>query len=139
MKEYVKEIKKEFESAVQKYTEEFCQKMYGEPRCTEDFWIGGDVGGVVCIGDEYWGFDQIRETVNNDYDPKEVFAWYDYCVRLGSIDHTIPVPNLEHWMAGCPRYTEEQISEIENQVKNLHKSIELLKGSVPGKEAECEK
>lgn len=130
------ELKKEFEDVVEKYTDIFCEKMYGLSRDPDDYWIQGDIGGIVSIGDEFWGFDQIRKTVDNDYDPKQVFAWYDYCVRLGSIDHTIPVPNLESWMMDCPRYSEEQICRIEEQVRNLQNSINDLKGSIPGKEME---
>lgn len=133
-------LKRDFESVVKRYTEEFCLMMYGEASHPDDYWIGGDVGGVISIGDEYWGFEQIRKTVDNNYDPKQVFAWYDYCVRLGSIDHIIPVPNLEHWMAGCPRYTEEQISHIETLIKQHIASIESFKEeSFLGKESECEK
>jgi len=133
------ELKKEFEDVVEKYTDVFCEKMYGLPRDLDDYWIQDDIGGIVSIGDEFWGFDQIRKTVDNDYDPKQVFAWYDYCVRLGSIDHTIPVPNLESWMNGCPRYSEEQISNIEEQSRILQNSINNLKGSIPGKEQKCER
>ena len=132
-------LKNEFESVVKRYTEEFSRMMYGESSNPEDYWIGEDVGGVISIGDEYWGFEQIRKTVDNNYVPKQVFAWYDYCVRLGSIDHTIPVPNLEHWMAGCPRYTEEQIAGLEDQVRRVRESIESFKRGIPGKETECEK
>lgn len=130
-------LKKEFELVVEKYTNIFCEKMYGEARKSEDYWVGNDIGGVISIGDEFWGFEQIRKTVDNDYDPKQVFAWYDYCLRLGSIDPSIPIPALDHWMAGCPRYSEEQIARVEEQVRNLHASIESLKGNIPGKESEC--
>jgi len=132
-----KELKKEFESVVQKYTDLFCEKMYGAPRDPEDYWAGEDVGGIISIGDEFWGFDQIRETIDNDYDPKQVFAWYDYCVRLGSIDPGISTPNLSQWMRGCPRYTEEQISAMEGLIKQHIASIESFKRDLPGKEAEC--
>ena len=132
-----KEHKKEFESVVQKYTDLFCEKMYGVPKDPEDYWVGEDVGGIISIGDEFWGFDQIRETIDNNYDPKQVFAWYDYCVRLGSIDHSISTPNLSQWMKGCPRYTEEQISAMEVLIKQHIASIESFKRDLPGKEAEC--
>ena len=131
------ELKKEFEDVVERYTDIFCEKMYGLPRDPDDYWIQGDIGGIVSIGDEFWGFDQIRKTVDNDYDPKQVFAWYDYCVRLGSIDPAIQVPNLESWMKGCPRYSEEQISHIETLIKQHIASIESFKRDLPGKEQEC--
>lgn len=135
----MEEIKQLFEDIVERYTDIFREKMYGISRDPDDYWINDDIGGIASIGDEFWGFDQIRKTVDNDYDPKQVFAWYDYCVRLGSIDHTIPVPNIESWMNGCPRYSEEQIGNIEEQARILQNSINNLKGSIPGKERKCEK
>lgn len=126
------DLKQEFDSIVKEYTRRFCVSMYGEEQSPDDFWIGDDIGGVISIGDEYWNFDQIRKTVDNNYDPKEVFAWYDYGLRVTMIDRDILVPNLDAWMKGCPRYSEEQLQKIEEQIKNTREAIDNLKHNMPG-------
>jgi len=132
------ELKKRFDELVDEYTRQFCEKMYEDSNCYDpETWVGMEKGGIVDICDQFWGFDVIRGTVDEDYNPDEVFAWYDYCLRLGQIDQTITVPNLYSWMKGCPRYSEEQISNLENQIKSIRKSIEDLKEAAPGKECKC--
>lgn len=121
-------LKSKYQELVKEYTDAFCEKMYGEPTCDIDFWVGGDVGGVICIGDDYWSFDTIRKTVDNSYDPKQVFAWYDYCVEIGEISHDIKTPNLDNWIGGCPRLSEgelENLRKLNDKVREAHENLQI--------------
>jgi hypothetical protein len=51
------------------------------------YWIGGDVGGVLEVGDYYFGFDRIKEALELDATEEQLFEYYDLefdrCGKVG--------------------------------------------------------
>lgn len=107
-KKMEKNLKKDFENAVDAYLKAFCE-MY-ELQYDEDCWVGREPGTVAEVGDYFLGFDDIRRCVDEGYEWDEVVEWYDYCVEAGM--YGIATPNLKSWMMGCPHLNGPEMERI---------------------------
>jgi len=44
-------------------------------------WVADEVGGILCVSDYFFGFDDIRYDIDNAIQKDTFFAWYEYCVE----------------------------------------------------------
>lgn len=115
------ELKKRYSEIVNEYLKQFCLKHglnYDEAKCG---WVANEVGDVVCVGDYYISFDDIRRDIDENINDDEYFKYYNYCVKVNEYGCT--APNYRSWLAGCPRFNNGQLDEIEK----AHKATERAK------------
>lgn len=126
-------LQKRYRDVVHRYVEVFILMYFADN--LSDFnnygWVGDEIGGVLCVNDDmFFNFNDIKYCVDYDVADQDLFAWYDYCSRLGMIDRDIPTPNLRNWCWGCPRKTEEEIQELERLHANVEEAKELLRQAI---------
>ena len=99
---------------------------------TEFYWVANEVGGLCEFGDYYFNVQDMVFCLENNLQEDEPLEWQDYCVRCSLISHDIPTPNLKSWHLGCPRKSEEELFELEKQVRNIEKMKRELKEMIDG-------
>jgi len=83
-----------YEKAVHQYCKQFCKIMWDNKNVYDEyFWVGEDVGGIICLCDYWFNFDTIKQVVDESIDKDIVFEWYDYNLNGGKI-------NLHHYSKG---------------------------------------
>lgn len=94
-------LKKDYENACNAYLKAFCEKheFYGLDN-PETFWIGDQVGGIANCGDFTFDMATIVTDIDKDAPEEELLKWYDYTIEASEFN--LPVPNLDHWLMGCP-------------------------------------
>lgn len=129
-----KTLKHRYLSLCEEYRKAFVEYYFTEDGVkAESWWIAEEPGGVLCVNDDvFFGFDEIRNCVDNEVEYKDLMEWYDYTLRLGLIDDSIPTPNLTSWLKGCPRYSEEQLQEIEKGKRKVRALEEEIKVMIKG-------
>lgn len=120
-------IRKRYENAVHEYCLAFCQK-HGYDYNPDD-WVGGDIGGVLNINDDYFfDFDDIRYDIDHDIAEEVFLQWYDYKTRVNLVQGAYPV-NYRLWCNGFRPYTAEQLKtmgEIQYHIRDLHIRLEEM-------------
>lgn len=124
-------LKQAYEKAVNNYLKAFCEKHEYDYEEAAASWVGNNVGECVFIADYYVDFATIKTDIDNNAPIGEFVAWYDYTLRIGMIDCCVPksditIPNFEHWLMGCPRWTEEQFIKAENAQRKVDEAKESL-------------
>lgn len=115
-----------FRRGCEAYLRLFCDKHGYDYEDAAQSWVAGDVGDVVCVSDMYVSLNDIRTDIDRDAPEEEFVKWYDYCLRLGVIDLSIPTPNYNSWLRGCPRRSEEEIEKLEE----IHHKVEMAKAEL---------
>ena len=70
----MQDLKKEYESIVEKYIDAFCQKQEIDKNSL--YWIGGEIGEVVEISDCYFNFLDIKKDIDTNQSKGFIFNWY---------------------------------------------------------------
>lgn len=96
-----------YKKACDAYLERFCELIEMDMHYAE--WV--DVGGVAEIGDYYVSMQDMITAVEHDVPCDKFLEWYDYTLRVRMLD--LPTCNLENWLRGCLRYSEETLLGIE--------------------------
>ena len=93
----MKKLKNDFEAAVHAYCEEFAKKheLYYDP----DFWVGGRIGEVICFGDFYVQFSDIRYDLDNNIQKDKYWIWEDLALEAGLADEHIVT--YDNWLRGA--------------------------------------
>jgi len=115
-----KTLKDRFNEIAQMYADTFVRThfSYDDGSMAYYDWVAEEPGTILCVNDDmFFGFDEIRICIDENIPYDQLLAWYDYRLRLGLIDPSIPTPNLKSWVMGCPRMTEDQIQELEKAHK----------------------
>lgn len=69
---------KNYYNAVEELTKDFCKKYFkGVYEYDVNDWIGGDIGGIICINDYYFDFKNIQKAIKYKATEKELFGYYD--------------------------------------------------------------
>lgn len=114
-------LKSDFEQACNAYLYEFCKRYEFDYEDAEISWVGGECGTITCCGDYYVGMSDIRLCIDYDISWNDFSQWYDYCLRCSTIDIEIVTPNLQSWIKGCPRKSEDELSALENSKAKIQK------------------
>ena len=67
-----------WQEATNKLAEEFVRKYHGDMFIEDMYWIGGDIGGVLNVGDQFWGLDRIHEALELNATLDQVFDYDSY-------------------------------------------------------------
>lgn len=63
-----------YERACNALAREFIKEFY---TYEQDYhWAGGEIGGVACIGDEFWNTDNMVDALKNKPTENQLFTWY---------------------------------------------------------------
>lgn len=120
------DLKRRFESVCNEYVSEFC-RLYDFDVDITDVWVANDVGGIACIGDNFFNFiDVIKYAVDNslsDYD--DLMGWYYYTIWANEFGQTIP--NFQSWCKGCPRVDKEGQEKLTSLKRIMEEEIKNLK------------
>ena len=115
-------LKDKFTKLARKYTLNFLELyFYGdEPEQLPEFWwVGDEIGGMLVVNDYYFSFDEVRLCVDKNIPENELFEWYEYCNRVMVLDLRLPLPNLDSWVRGCPRISNDELLKKENEKRSL--------------------
>lgn len=123
-------FKDEWEYVCNRYRDRFVEMYF---TCDDGFqantdWIADRTGEILDVNDgEYvFSMDEIRLCVDNNYKWDDIQAWWNYTMRIRTISDNITVPNLESWMKGCPRRSEEELQHLETLHRKAVEQRELL-------------
>ena len=102
-------------------------------------WVGGNVGGVICINDMFISFDDIRYDVDNHIALDKFEQWYWKAVDL----HELGVKNWLNYPSFCKgapdTWTDEKIEKIRDgrkKIQELEDNLRELIEEHTGKEPE---
>lgn len=98
-----KKLKEKYESSVEGYVVTFKNTYFKNIDC-EDYWIGGEIGGVLFINDFFFGFDNIKYAIDNRITEKELFNWYDKVLEIGMNESENEPPTLQQWWENSADY-----------------------------------
>ena len=124
----MKDLKEEYAKVCNAYRKLLCEHF--DIDFDNSFWVGGDVGRVLELNDYYVNFDDVIYLVDNNISFDVFSEWYDYNIRLKSIDFDIVTPNLKKWCMGCPRNSETDIIELEKMHKKVLENKQMLKDAI---------
>lgn len=107
MNDTVKKLQHDYKAACDAYLHRFCELIEMDKYYAD--WV--DVGGIAEIGDYYVSMQDMITAVEHNVGYEQFIKWYDYTLRAGAL--SLPTPNLDAWLRGCPRYSEETLLGIE--------------------------
>lgn len=75
------------------------------------WWVGNDCTGIYCYDDEcFISLQDIIFIVDNNVTKEDFIKWNEYVAMLNEFD--ITTPNLQSWVKGCPRLSQEEINHL---------------------------
>lgn len=69
-------MKKQYEKAVQRYIDAFCDKQILQ----FDGWVSDDVGEVCSMSDFFFNFSDIRRDIDSKAPIGKIIEWYDFAL-----------------------------------------------------------
>jgi len=124
----MKYLKEEYAKVCNTYRKLLCEQF--DIDYENSFWVGDDAGGTLYLNDYYVNFDDVRYLVDNKISFDVFSEWYDYDLRLKSINFDIVTPNLKSWCMGRPRHSEADIIELEKLHKKVLENKQILKCAI---------
>ena len=91
------------------YAKAFAEKHGIEYNGVE--WVRNEHGSILCLGDFFFDFQDIKYDIDHVIDKDEIFRYYDYCLRVDDLG--LKVMNYENWCRGCPRISDLDLERIE--------------------------
>lgn len=76
-----KELISEWEYNTDALAEEFARKYFG--RDNENWWVGGEVGSVLCVNDHFFNLDRIVEALKYRATITQLFMYYELELEAG--------------------------------------------------------
>lgn len=107
------------------YLQLFCEKHDYDFEDAKNSWVANEVGGIACIADYFVDMQTIITDIEMRADKDEFLKWYDYCLDVAEFN--LPTPNFAHWLKGCPRTSEESLSNLRAIKHNLERAIDIEK------------
>lgn len=120
-------LKYKFKEVAEAYLKAFCEKH--DYDYENDSWIGGRVGEVAVLGDDFYDLNDIRYDIDNNIPAGEIEKWTAYFLRLEELECPKKI-NFQSWCKGAPLpYSEDMLNNIEDareRVKEAKKELESL-------------
>lgn len=120
-------LKYKFKETAEAYLKVFCEKH--DYDYEDKSWVGGWVGEVAELGDDFYNLNDIRYDIDNNIPVGEIEKWTDYVLRLGELDCPRRI-NFQSWCKGAPLpYSEDMLNNIEDarrRVEEAKRELELL-------------
>lgn len=75
---------------------EFLLQYYPIIGAHEFSWMGREIGGVLGVGDEFYGMDAVAHAMELRPSKAKLMQWYDGCVEATQRNEVFP--NLKKWL-----------------------------------------
>lgn len=117
----INELKQDWEKLTNEYVKIFCEKheMYYE----EDSWVGNKIGEIICIGDYYIDFSDIKYDIDNNISEEKFDEWYWKSLEV----YQITGENYLSYEAFCKGAPDRWTPENLNKIKQLKEDVENAK------------
>jgi hypothetical protein len=119
---------------------EFIKKMYDYEIIDEIYFIWGDPTWTLGYGDEFWTLSDMFETLDKDYDRKDVWNYYEYNTEHADQDHRLSLTTfigMYKWYIGdlATLYEEYKAEREKNRLywispDGIAKTEEITKPSI---------
>lgn len=77
IQEHLQLAKERLEHSIEAYVLLFCEKHeLSVPNPIKNEWVGQKTGSIICLGDWFVSFDDIRTDLEKDVEPKLFIEWY---------------------------------------------------------------
>lgn len=76
-----KELINEWEHHTEGLAEEFARKYFGKDN--ENWWVAGEIGGVLCVNDHFFNLDRIIEALKYRATITQLFMYYELELEAG--------------------------------------------------------
>jgi len=117
-------LKTDWENLTIEYVKIFCKKheMYYE----EDSWIGNKIGEIICIGDYYIDFSDIKYDIDNNVPEEKFDLWYWKSLEVYQITGKNYM-SYESFCKGAPDiWSDEKLKKIKELQKRSEEAKEEL-------------
>lgn len=117
-------LKTDWENLTIEYVKIFCEKheMYYE----EDSWVGNKIGEIICIGDYYIDFSDIKYDIDNNVPEEKFDSWYWKSFEVYQITGKNYM-SYESFCNGAPDiWTDEKLKKIKELQKRSEEAKEEL-------------
>jgi hypothetical protein len=117
-------LKTDWENLTIEYVKIFCEKheMYYE----EDSWVGNKIGEIICIGDYYIDFSDIKYDIDNNIPEEKFDSWYWKSLEVYQITGKNYM-SYESFCKGAPDiWTDEKLKKIKELQKRSEEAKEEL-------------
>jgi len=119
MKKKVERLLYSYDVAANNLAKEFVEQI---EFCWDDcYWIGGDYGGMLSMGDYFINMQDIIDGLRYNASCDDFIKWYDYTLDAYGTD--TPVPNFKNWLKGCPRASDEELRILKEKAENAKKIL----------------
>lgn len=103
-------LQKRYAELMYDYASAFYLKYFNDDtHSVPDYYYAGD---ILCVGDYFFNYNDVRYCVDNDVKEQDLFEWYDYCLNIGMIDQSIKTPSLQQWIAGKRGIGQEKLQQL---------------------------
>lgn len=82
----------------------------------QDLYVGQELGGMFEINDRFFHFSDAYYCLKHQVKSDVLFDWYDYNLLWHPYNHYI---NLQSWVKGCPRRSDEEFNSIYEAQKRV--------------------
>ena len=117
-------LKNDWENLTIEYVKIFCEKheMYYE----EDSWVGNKIGEIICIGDYYIDFSDIKYDIDNNVPEEKFDLWYWKSLEVYQITGKNYM-SYESFCKGAPDiWSDEKLKKIKELQKRSEEAKEEL-------------
>jgi hypothetical protein len=89
----------------------------------QELYVGQELGGMFEINDRFFHFSDAYYCLKHHVDSDVLLEWYDYNLLWHPYQHYI---NLNSWVKGCPRRSDEEFNSIYEAQKRVDAAKEEL-------------
>ena len=120
------ELKTSYEKVCNDYLYKLLDNWNLDEHSNTGWWIGDEVGGMYCLNDDtFINIDDIIYCVNNDITEDMYNEYIDYITKCN--DFGFGTINLNAFMKGAPRISDEQFKKLYILKNNLDDEINNIK------------
>ena len=121
MEANLEQVRKDFEKAVDAYTDAFLRQFESEPLYS--WWVGGRKGlDFFCFNDtSAITLADMVYVLENGVTYDEYLKYEDYCEHCH--EYGFSVMNLRSWHEGAPRISKEAFDRLDEMKKDLNKAV----------------
>lgn len=60
----------------------FIKKYYGNEYVKDMFWVADEIGTILCINDDFWGVERMKQALEFNASEEQLFEFYHYEIEL---------------------------------------------------------
>jgi len=124
-----KQLRRDYETACNNYLYQLLSDWDYDCSMNIGWWVGDDVGGIYCLEDDIFiNINDIIYCVDNNVSRDDYTDYIGYIARCNNFG--FETMNLNAFINGAPRISDESFERLEHIQLELEKSIEDLKKKI---------